>query len=112
MENSVNRKIHYLPFKNSKRDEILSSVDSQQKLAPAFTQSERLGEPGKAIVALRDYLRWYQDQENLEKVQRIEVATEQKSDDVSQMVIPAVLTPSTVLFQGPNPFEGLLGSSI
>ena len=111
-ENKANRKIHYLPFKNSKRDEILSSVDSQQKLAPAFTQSEKLGEAGKAIGALRDYLKWYQEQENLEKVQRHEVVTEQKTDEISQMGMPAVLTPPAMLFQGPNPFAGLLGASI
>jgi hypothetical protein len=111
-ENNANRKIHYLPFKNSKRDEILSSVDSQHKLAPAFTQSEKLGEAGKAIGALRDYLKWYQEQENLERVQRHEVATEQKTDEISQMGIPAVLTPPSVLFQGPNPFAGLLGASV
>ena len=116
-EHNVKRKIHYLPFKNSKRDEILSSVDSQHKLAPAFTQSEKLGEAGKAIGALRDYLKLYQDQEGsggggLEKMQRNEVVNQEKSaDEISQMAMPAVLTPS-VLFQGPNPFAGLLGSSI
>ncbi len=111
-ENKANRKIHYLPFKNSKRDEILSSVDSQQKLAPAFSQSEKLGEAGKAIGALRDSLKWYQEQENLDKVQRHEVVAEQKTDDISQMEMPAVLTSSAVLFQGPNPFAGLLGTGV
>ena len=87
-------------------------MDSAHKLAPAFTHSERLGEAGKAISALRDYLKWYQDQENLEKMQRQEVVTEQKTEEISQMVMPAVLMPAAVLFQGPNPFEGLLGSSV
>jgi hypothetical protein len=86
-------------------------VDSQHKLAPAFTQSEKLGEAGKAIGALRDYLKWYQEQEALEKMQRNEVVYQEKTDEISQMAMPAVLTPS-VLFQGPNPFAGLLGSSI
>jgi hypothetical protein len=81
-------------------------------LAPAFTQSEKLGEAGKAIGALRDYLKWYQVQENLDKVQRHEVVAEQKTDEISQMGMPAVLSPSAGLFQGPNPFAGLLGAGV
>jgi len=38
---NVKRKIHFLPFKNSKRDEIFSANESQQKIAPAFTHTEK-----------------------------------------------------------------------
>lgn len=58
---SIRRKIHFLPFaKNSKRDEIFTALDSQHKIAPAFTHSEKCEDPVKAVNTLREYLKQFQ----------------------------------------------------
>lgn len=60
-KSNIKRKLHFLPFtKNSKRDETFNAQDSQLKIAPAFTYSEKLEDPVKAVVTLREYLKQYQ----------------------------------------------------
>ena len=60
LDTVARRKIHFLPFvKNSKRDEIFTTIDSQHKIAPAFTNSEKIEDQAKAIISLREYLKQY-----------------------------------------------------
>ena len=52
--------MHFLPFKNQKRDELFSLGESYHKVAPAFTYSDPGIDKASAISALRDYLKQYQ----------------------------------------------------
>ena len=49
------RKLHFLPFANSKRDEIFTDEDSN-KIAPAFTNTEIPSDPEKTLSTLLEYL--------------------------------------------------------
>jgi len=51
------RVIHFLPFKNAKRDENYHAASDQHKIAAAFSHSEKFDEPAKAISTLKDYLK-------------------------------------------------------
>jgi len=48
------RKLHFLPFVNSKRDEAFTDEDSN-RIAPAFTNTEIPNDPEKSLQALREY---------------------------------------------------------
>ena len=51
-EQPGSRKMHFMPFNNAKRDEVFTD---ENKIAPAFTNTELPSEPEKALATLRDY---------------------------------------------------------
>lgn len=56
--NSSERRLHFLPFSNAKRDETFSDEHSN-KIAPIFTHTEIPSDPEKAFSTLREYLSGY-----------------------------------------------------
>ena len=52
------RKLHFLPFANAKRDEVFTDEDSN-KIAPAFSNTEIATEPEKDLNTLTEYLNQY-----------------------------------------------------
>lgn len=52
------RKIHFLPYEHSRRDEVFTDEDSN-RIAPIFTQTEISSDPEKSFRTLRDYLTNY-----------------------------------------------------
>ncbi len=48
------KKLHFLPFKDSKRDEIFKEGDSN-KIGPAFAQTDIPQDPEKCFKTLREY---------------------------------------------------------
>lgn len=48
------KKLHFLPFKDAKRDEIFNDEDSN-KIGPAFAQTDIPSDPEKCFKSLRDY---------------------------------------------------------
>lgn len=49
------RTLHFLPFSKANRDEQFSK-DDQERIAPAFSKYEAVGEPHVAITTLYEYL--------------------------------------------------------
>ncbi len=108
-------KLHFLPFvKNSKRDEVFSAQESLNRIAPAFTNSEKVDDPTKAVAQLREYLKTYLATHS-ERIASASVLKQQKSEAAQQQVAEAAATAEPerpmASVQFSNPFNAILDVS-
>lgn len=58
------RRIHFLPYPNSNRDEVFKDEDSA-RIAPAFNQTDIPSDPEQNFKTLRDYLDQYRQKKKV-----------------------------------------------
>ena len=68
-ERNTERKIRFLPYPNSNRDEDFKDEDSG-RIAPAFTQTELPGDPQNTLNKLRKYLEDYRQKKKQQPKKR------------------------------------------